>query len=68
MPQSETVALSNDELKWSIYAPYKTQEAENKFYGELSKQNILKPLFMYTKDADPYGVICEDNEGNRLWI
>ena len=49
-------------LKWRIFAPYKTSADEDKFYGTISEQNILKPLYMYTKDADPYGVLCSDEE------
>ena len=68
MPQAEIIALNNINLKWSIYSPYKKSAEEDKFYGEISKGNILQPLLIYTKDADPYGVTCLDTNGNRLWI
>lgn len=68
MPQAEIATLNNANLKWSIYSPYKKSAEEDKFYGEISKENILQPLLIYTKDADPYGVICSDANGNRLWI
>ena len=68
MPQAEIITLNNINLKWSIYSPYKKSAEEDKFYGEISKGNILQPLLIYTKDADPYGVTCLDTNGNRLWI
>ena len=68
MPESDIVTLDNVALEWQIYTPYKKDPAEDKFYGTLPKQNILQPLYIYTKEADPYGVLCLDEEKNRLWI
>lgn len=56
-------------LNWDIYNPY---GEESSLIGAVSSNDILRPASLYTKNTDPYGIICYDpmtkDPRQPLWI
>ena len=58
-----TLTIKAENLIWKIGNPY---NADERYIGTINN-NILKPLYMYIKDADPYSIVCLQNN-EIVWI
>ena len=49
-----TLTIKAENLIWKIGNPY---NADERYIGTINN-NILKPLYMYIRGADPYSIVC----------
>ena len=59
----KTLTIKAEDLQWQIGNPFNEQ---SQYLGTI-KNNILKPVYVYTKDSDPYSIICKQ-DNNIVWI
>lgn len=58
-----TLTIKAENLTWKIGNPYNVDE---RYIGSINN-NILKPLYIYTKGTMPYSIICLQNN-EIVWI
>lgn len=59
----KTLTIQATDLQWQIGNPF-SEEAQ--YLGTISN-NILKPVYVFTKDSEPYSIICKQ-DNNIVWI
>ena len=59
----KTLTIQATDLQWQIGNPF-SEEAQ--YLGTISN-NILKPVYIFTKDSEPYSIICKQ-DNNIVWI
>ena len=59
----KTLTIKAEDLQWKIGNPFNEQ---SQYLGTISN-NILKPVYVYIKDSQPYSIICKQNN-NIVWI
>ena len=59
----KTLTIKAEDLQWQIGNPFNEQ---SQYLGTI-KNNILKPVYVYTKDSDPYSIICKQ-DNDIVWI
>lgn len=60
----KTLTIKAENLQWKIGNPFNEQ---SQYLGTISDNNILKPVYIYTKDSEPYSIICKQ-DNNIVWI
>lgn len=58
-----TLTIKAENLIWKIGNPY---NADERYIGTINN-NILKPLYMYIRETDPYSIVCFQNN-EIVWI
>lgn len=59
----KTLTIQATDLQWQIGNPF---NEETSYLGTISN-NILKPVYVFTKDSEPYSIICKQ-DNNIVWI
>lgn len=59
----KTLTIKAEDLQWQIGNPFNEQ---SQYLGTINN-NILKPIYIYIKDSQPYSIICKQNN-NIVWI
>ena len=59
----KTLTIKAEDLQWKIGNPFNEQ---SQYLGTISN-NILKPVYVFIKDSQPYSIICKQNN-NIVWI
>ena len=59
----KTLTIKAEDLQWQIGNPFNEQ---SQYLGTINN-NILKPVYIYIKDSQPYSIICKQNN-NIVWI
>lgn len=59
----KTLTIKAEDLQWQIGNPFNEQF---QYLGTINN-NILKPVYIYIKDSQPYSIICKQNN-NIVWI
>ena len=59
----KTLTIKAEDLQWQIGNPFNEQ---SQYLGTINN-NILKPVYIYIKDSQPYSIICKQNN-SIVWI
>lgn len=59
----KTLTIQATDLQWQIGNPF---NEETQYLGTISN-NILKPVYVFTKNSEPYSIICKQ-DNNIVWI